>query len=382
MTYYVWNRSSPALVVLTFSLLVSVSVGISLCNGGRGFVVINGFPRGGSTIATEASLSKKRGLLKLPRFLQLLLKKHPDGKVDYELKEQIRSLEAAIRRAKEEIRQLRSQLILANSRNVRQFASDVQEIKMLQHILEEEREKFRSEIEKLLLIIEELEKTREDLLQSLEVEKKKKAEQEVMLEKEKSRVLAMEQQAKEQLEALKKSLLEESRKKIHSLEMELKQQSQADIQTLETKWKKKLTIDESEKMKEYEKKLADQRRKGEEAIEKEKRQFQTQILRLETEWKQKRQAEESQRVKEMEQRISEEKRKGEEAVEREKAKMRKLVKALAEREEREAEKNTFVRNTLAGRSPGGKDSTKITATWNQLNKSSSVRSVINNKKRR
>jgi hypothetical protein len=85
-------------------------------------------------------------------------------------------------------------------------------------------------------------------------------------------------------------------------------------------------------------------------------------------------------VKEMEQRISEEKRKGEEAVEREKAKMRKLVKALAEREEREAEKNNFVRNTLAGSS--GKDSTKITATWNQLNKSSSVRSVTNNKKRR
>ncbi len=60
--------------------------------------------------------------------------------------------------------------------------------------------------------------------------------------------------------------------------------------------------------------------------------------------------------------------------------MRKQVKAQAEREEQEVEKNTFVQNTLAGSSPGGKDSTKIMAVWNQLNKSSSVYSVTNNKK--
>jgi hypothetical protein len=277
---YVWSRISPTVAaLLSLFLFVSVSLGSPLCHGGRNCLSIIEFPRGGSTVTTEASSPKKRGLVRLPRFLQFLLKKEPDGeKVDYyELKEQIRGLESAIRRAKEEIRQLRSQLILANSRNVRQFASDVQEMKMLQHTLEEEREKFRSEIEKLLLNIEELEKTKEDLLLSLEVEKRKKAEHEVMLEKEKSRVLAMEKQAKEHLEALKKSLLEESRQKIHSLEMELKQQTQVDIQTLETKWKKKLTMEESEKIKEYEKKLADQRRKSEEASEEERREFQALI---------------------------------------------------------------------------------------------------------
>jgi hypothetical protein len=347
------------------------------------------YPRGGETNATDATPTKKK-VMKLPRFLHFFMKKETSMKEKYELnlKEQIRVLEASIRRAQEEMRQLRSQLILANSKNIRQIASDVQEIKTLQHALEEEREKFRSEIEKLLLIIEELEKTRDDLLQALEVEKKLKMEREVLLEKEKLRVSATEQQAKEQLEALKKSLLEDSRKKIQSLEMELKQQSQADIQSIEAKWKQKLTIDESEKVKEYEKKLVDERRRAEEAIDKEKQQFQGKILKLETEWRQKFQVEESQKAKDFERKLDEERRKGEEAVEKERAKMRKLVKALAEREERESEKNSLIRNTLAGSSSslsppaaGGKDSSRIAAAWNQLNKSSSVRSVTNSKSR-
>ena len=327
-------------------------------------------PRGGDT---QTGGTKKKGLL---RFFRIFSQEaRSEQNLQSTLEEQIRILETSIRKAKEETRQLRSQLLLANSRKIRQIASDVHEVQNLKNLLEEEREKYRLDIDKLLLLIKDLEKTREELLKSLETERRLVAEQKELLEEERSKVSSTKQQAREQLESLKKTLVEESRKNIQALEVELKQQSQADIQTLKADWKKQLLVEDSQKATRYEQKLADERRKANEAMDKEKQRLKKEIQSLETEWKQKLKREESRKTKEFEEILAEERRKGEEAIENEKAKMRKLVKALAEREEREAEKSSLVQKTL------GSSSSSSWAALKQINKGTSVRSVAGSKNR-
>lgn len=338
------------------------------CSSGRHFSC--SIPRGGDT---QTGATKKKGLLRFFRFFSQ--EARSEQNLQSTLEEQIRILETSIRKAKEEARQLRSQLNLANSRKIRQIANDVHEVQNLQNLLEEEREKYRLEIDKLLLLIKDLEKTREELLKALETERRLVAEQKELLEGERSKVSSTKQQAREQMESLKKTLVEESRKNIQALEVELKQQSQADIQTLKADWKKQLLMEDSQRATHYEHKLADERRKVNEAMNKEKQRLQKEIQSLETEWKQKLKREESRKTKEFEEMLAEERKKGEEAVEKERAKMRKLVKALAEREEREAEKSSLVQKTL------GSSSSSSWAAWKQINKGTSVRSITGSKNR-
>eukprot|EP00592_Proboscia_alata_P001040 CAMPEP_0194375968 /NCGR_PEP_ID=MMETSP0174-20130528/24516_1 /TAXON_ID=216777 /ORGANISM="Proboscia alata, Strain PI-D3" /LENGTH=354 /DNA_ID=CAMNT_0039156495 /DNA_START=122 /DNA_END=1186 /DNA_ORIENTATION=+ len=222
-----------------------------------------------------------------------------------ELQTQIQMLEEQIKLAREESRQLKLLLTKSKRKVLTTTDAEISESGKLQKQLLQEQQTHRSELAGLAKQIEQMEIVRKEMVVLLEAETKRAVELQAELEAAQKLMLQKDELAQNELNALR-STAAASRAEIAALE----------ARNAQTQATAKLELE----------KLRDAITMASKA----------EILSLETRNAARFTKESLQWKKDMDGRLSEVRERGEAAVEVEKVKMRKLVKALADMEKREA----------------------------------------------
>jgi DNA repair exonuclease SbcCD ATPase subunit len=171
-------------------------------------------------------------------FGRLFQRTSPEDEYRLWLEAQVKALEVVIRTVKEETRQLRHKLSAASLKSIRNsYGSEVM-TKSTNHLrkqLEDQRAQFEKEIERLLAIIDELEGAKVELELALEQERQLTKETENLLDQANKEAAQIRSNMEKEMQIIQSSSSQQSETKLANLKDELSMKFNKELERMTTK---------------------------------------------------------------------------------------------------------------------------------------------------